>query len=208
MPEFKERNAYEKRKCKRKNNYKKKTLQMKILLCFVTISLVISGYSMSDAEIVDPYKKITKEEAQAELDRRRAIRLEKLKGELEKRRVIKLSETTPEGARRKLDRNWKIFYKGSTRNMYYDKNSIHYPYKTKGWFGRIVPDKSRVRVWTKHIDNAGIETGSVLYGINCHRRQYSIEIVIEFKEKHELGYNVETITPDSTLESLYNKVCD
>lgn len=45
--------------------------------------------------------------------------------------------------------NWKLFFKDEEGIWSYDKDSIHYPYNTKGFLGSIKTDKNIVRVWTK-----------------------------------------------------------
>ncbi len=124
--------------------------------------------------------------------------------------------------------NWKLFFKDGDGTWYYDKDSIHYPYNTKGFLGSIKTDKNIVRVWTKFEDRI-----IFLEELRCSQRESQ---TIEYQSlKKDLsflsffpdqpegtkplpGEVVKTfnnyrgqqripIIPGSRREKLYNEVC-
>ena len=113
--------------------------------------------------------------------------------------------------------NWKRFFKDEKGIWYYDKDSLHYPYNTKGFLGAIKTDKSIVRVWIK------VGKWIVLEQIWCSQREvesidgHNSELdVIDSRELDAFerrfrpefyNFNRERIIPGSWEEKLYNEVC-
>lgn len=112
--------------------------------------------------------------------------------------------------------NWKRFFKDEDGVWYYDKDSIHYPYNTRGFLGSIKTDKNVVRVWIKNGKN---EEWIVLEQVWCSQREIE---PIDSRNIRELDlerfrvskfipppYNPfkERIIPGSWEEKLYNEVC-
>ena len=113
--------------------------------------------------------------------------------------------------------NWKRFFNDGKGIWYYDKDSLHYPYNTKGFLGAIKTDKSIVRVWIK-VENWWI----ILEELRCSQREIE---KIQWNELGDHSYKDDkgnTITPvpqydplkintriipGSWEERLYNQVC-
>jgi hypothetical protein len=110
--------------------------------------------------------------------------------------------------------DWKLYAPnadlepGIQANAYYDKDSIAYPYKTKGFFG-MKEDKSIISVWVKYTSQ-GREVKHLCY-ISCQQRQIILKSVII--DGHYI-YPPQPfldrpfgIEPNTTDERLYNILC-
>ncbi len=108
--------------------------------------------------------------------------------------------------------NWKRFFNDEKGIWYYDKDSLHYPYNTKGFLGAMKTDKNVVRVWIKVED-----WWMILEELHCPQREIK-EIDLHSLGYHpapgydplKLGINPDSdirIVPGSWKEKLYNEVC-
>jgi hypothetical protein len=104
--------------------------------------------------------------------------------------------------------NWKLFYKDDTFEYYYDKDSIHYPYSKKGWFGSLKTDKDIIGVWVIALltdkSAKGIMT---LEELDCKRRLLGIKEMYIGDKKLDWHFYWNTIAPNTLREALYNKLC-
>jgi hypothetical protein len=112
--------------------------------------------------------------------------------------------------------DWKLYAQnaplepGIQGNAYYDKDSIAYPFKTKGFFG-MTEDKSIVSVWVKYtFPQQNREMKNLSY-VSCKERQITIKSLIIDGQyiyppqpflDHPFG-----IEPNTTDEKLYNILC-
>lgn len=119
--------------------------------------------------------------------------------------------------------NWRPFFKDKDSLWYYDKDSIHYPYNTKGFLGSIKTDKNIVRVWTKFAETRLI----FLEELRCSQREsqtvkfqdlqldsslYIDETFLPKDQIKELDKILKKqkptpIIPGSREEKLYSEVC-
>lgn len=101
--------------------------------------------------------------------------------------------------------------KDSKQQLYYDKDSIHYPdrYREKGWFGseRFKTSKDVVGVWIKWIKMTGMKEDRALTNIYCSSRQISITEIIKDGKSQREPSAVVNIQPDSLIEDLYKIMC-
>jgi hypothetical protein len=124
--------------------------------------------------------------------------------------------------------NWKLFFKDEDSTRYYDKDSIHYPYNTRGSLGSITTDKNSVRVWVKKVglSTKGLTEEEIkilkkypqfssypflyLEEVRCSQRVIK-EIerrFYDYKESIFIELSPEHIIPGSWEEKLYNEVCE
>jgi hypothetical protein len=97
---------------------------------------------------------------------------------------------------------------GIQGNAYYDKDSIAYPYNTKGFFG-TKKDKSIVSVWVEYMFPQHNREIKILCYIACQQRQITLKSIISdghyiYPTSLEHPYGIE---PNTTDEKLYKIVC-
>jgi len=112
--------------------------------------------------------------------------------------------------------DWKLYAQnaplepGIQGNAYYDKDSIAYPFKTKGFFG-MKEDKSIVSVWEKLTFPQQNREIRILCYVSCQQRQITLKSIISDGNyiyppqpflDHPFG-----IEPNSTDEKLYKILC-
>ncbi len=127
--------------------------------------------------------------------------------------------------------NWKHFFKDKNGGIwYYDKDSIHYPYNTKGLLGSIKPDRSIVRVWIKRneewicleeiwcskreinaIQNQELKTATSKNKTTESSKRMNQEEIKKFADELKASLDESTgmlrIIPGSIDDKLYNEVC-
>ena len=99
--------------------------------------------------------------------------------------------------------------KGVIGSIHYDKDSIAYPFQTKGFFGAKL-DKSIVSVWTRYtFAQQGIEIRNLSY-VYCEKRQIVLKSIIidgQYAYDSPLLNRLFGIEPNTTDEKLYNILC-
>ena len=108
--------------------------------------------------------------------------------------------------------DWVFLRKNSEgADMYYDKDSIHYPYTyvEKGWLGATKKkiDKYRVGFWIKWVKMPGAKEGKMLITIYCSSRKFRTDEIVEDGETETPTANLLNVTPDSIIEDLYKIIC-
>ena len=107
--------------------------------------------------------------------------------------------------------NWKSFFKDEEGIWYYDKDSIHYPFNTKGFLGSIKTDRNILRVWTKPVKN-DLDFMLFLVELSCPQREIQTidNVIVTHGISHHLPGSTSikrTIPPGSWEEKLFNEVC-
>jgi len=105
--------------------------------------------------------------------------------------------------------NWKTFSKDFDEDLVrdYDKDSIHYPYDTKGFLGSITTDKNIVRVWIKLTRKSLAKTILLLEQVWCSQREIQEIEGQYFGQAGPVDESIRRIIPGSWQEKLYNEVC-
>jgi len=110
--------------------------------------------------------------------------------------------------------DWKLYAKnaplerGIIGNAYYDRDSIAYPFETKGFFS-MKKDKSIISIWTKYTFPQQDRELNVLCYLYCQKRQISLKSIIRnghYIYPPSLGHTF-GIEPNTTDEQLYKSVC-
>lgn len=109
------------------------------------------------------------------------------------------------------DEQWKEYYDGNRSTFYYDKKSLHYPYKG---------NQNIIAVWTKTIPSKYITHNQERIGyfsdliyINCEEVKYRrTEMLIhsysgEIINRQTVRSTYYTIDPENEAEALYKRVC-
>ncbi len=110
--------------------------------------------------------------------------------------------------------DWRMYAKeaplerGIVGNAYYDKDSIAYPFETKGFFG-MKKDKSIISIWTKYVFPRTNREMRLFSYVSCRTREIILKSIISDGHYIYPPFLNRTfgIEPNTTDEKLYKILC-